>query len=155
MKPIIDKYLGYSLIFILAFMTLDVLWGVFTRYALGHQADWTEELARFLLIWIGILGAAYASGQRMHLAIDLLPSKLSPQRQRRMRQAIALFILFFAFAVMIIGGVRLVYITQILQQHSAALQIPMAVVYAVIPISGLLIIYYQLHLVGHARFTHS
>ncbi len=154
MKPIVDKYLGYSLIFILVFMTLDVLWGVLTRYLLGHQADWTEELARFLLIWIGVLGAAFASGQKMHLAIDLLPSKLSLKRQHRLTQTIAMLVLFFALAVLIIGGIRLVYITQILQQHSAALQIPMAVVYAVLPISGLLIIYYQLHFVRSARPPH-
>ncbi|HMS67214.1 MAG TPA: TRAP transporter small permease subunit, partial [Saprospiraceae bacterium] len=33
-------------------MTLDVLYGVVTRYVFGAQASWTEELARFLLIWI-------------------------------------------------------------------------------------------------------
>ena len=84
MKAKIDTYLGYFLILLMAIMTMDVLWGVLTRYAFGSQADWTEELARFLLIWIGILGAAYASGQRMHLAIDLLHPSLSPKGQRRL-----------------------------------------------------------------------
>ena len=77
MRSIATKYLGYFLVVLMMVMTLDVLWGVFTRYALGNQVSWSDELARFLLIWIGILGAAYASGQKMHLSIDLLQSSLS------------------------------------------------------------------------------
>ena len=143
MKTLIDKFLSQFLIFLMVLITLDVLWGVFTRYSLGSQASWTEELARFLLIWIGILGAAYASGQKMHLSIDLLKPSLEKNQQKYLSVVIAGFILFFAIAVMIIGGFRLVYLTQILEQRSAALQLPMSVVYIVIPISGLLICYYQ------------
>lgn len=145
MKATIDKYLSYILIFLMAAMTLDVLWGVFTRYLLGSQADWSEELARFLLIWIGILGAAYASGQRMHLSIDLLMPKLGENGQRRLFIFINIIIIFFALTVMVIGGFRLMYITQVLGQLSAALRIPLYLVYAVMPLSGLLVIYYKIH----------
>ena len=144
MKQAIDKYLGYILIFLMTAMTLDVLWGVFTRYALGSQADWSEELARFLLIWISILGAAYASGQHLHLSINLLMPKLSESGQRRLFVFINIFIIVFAISVMVIGGFRLMYITQILGQLSAALRIPMYLVYAVLPLSGLLVVYYKI-----------
>ena len=143
MRDTIDRYLGYVLIGLMAGMTLDVLWGVFTRYAIGAQADWSEELARFLLIWIGLLGAAYASGQHKHLAIDLLQPQLNPRHQRRVAQVIRVLIMAFAFGVLIVGGGRLMYITQLLGQLSAALRIPMYLVYAVLPLSGLLILYYQ------------
>ncbi|MEM1214439.1 MAG: TRAP transporter small permease [Bacteroidota bacterium] len=145
MKQRIDHYLGGLLAVLMAVITLDVLWGVFTRYTLGSQASWTEELARFLLIWIGILGAAWASGQRMHLAIDLLQPSLSPRGQRRLGRFIAVVVAAFALAVLVVGGSRLVYLTHQLEQVSAALQLPMALVYAVLPISGLLIVYYQLY----------
>lgn len=151
MKQTIDKYLGNVLVFLLVLMTVDVLWGVLTRYALGSQADWTEELARFLLIWIGILGAAYAAGQRLHLAIDLLPPRLAPREQRRLYTVINLLIIAFALAVMVVGGLRLMYITQRLGQLSASLRIPMYLVYAVLPLSGLLIIYYKVHDLRHPR----
>lgn len=144
MRQMIDKYLGYLLIFLMVLITLDVLWGVFTRYALGSQASWSEELARFLLIWIGILGAAYAAGQRMHLAIDLLQLRLDQRGRRYLLKIIAGLVLFFAIGVMVIGGGQLVYLTFILEQRSAALQLPMGLVYGVIPLSGLLISYYKL-----------
>ncbi len=136
MKDKVDQVLGIILVAMLAVMTLDVLWGVFTRYVMSNQASWSEELARFLLIWIGILGAAYASGQRMHLSIDLLDKK--PVR------LIAALIILFALAVMVVGGSRLVMLTADLGQRSPALGIPMSIIYAVVPISGLLIIFYRL-----------
>jgi len=137
--------LSRLLILLLALITVDVLWGVFTRYALGHQAGWTEELARFLLIWIGLLGAAYASGGRLHLSIDLLEHRLERRSRRRLRVFIAGCVLVFALAVLVVGGGRLVYLTHILGQRSPALNLPMAGVYLALPLSGLLIAAYQLH----------
>lgn len=144
MKAKIDTVLGGFLAILMAVITLDVLWGVFTRYALGSQASWTEELARFLLIWIGTLGAAYASGQKMHLAIDLLTPSLSEGNARRVNLLIAWLIVSFVLTVMVIGGGRLIYVTVHLEQTSAAMGLPMGVVYGIIPISGLLIIYYKM-----------
>ena len=145
MKSTIDKYLGYFLVLLLVLMTMDVLWGVLTRYAFGSQADWSEELARFLLIWIGLLGAAYAAGQKMHLAIDLLSPKLSVSSQRKLFIFINALIIVFVTAVLIIGGFQLIYLTNLLGQLSAALRIPMYLVYAVVPLSGVLVVYYKIH----------
>ncbi len=143
MRQKIDKVLEHILVALMAINTLDVLWGVFTRYVMGAQASWSEELARFLLIWIGILGASWASGKNMHLSIDLFPSSLDPVRRRKLYKYIDVLIIIFAFFVMVIGGARLVYVTFILGQVSAALQLPLAWVYIVLPISGLLVIYYK------------
>jgi len=143
MRQQIDNILGNFLALLMAIMTLDVLWGVFTRYAMGSQASWSEELARFLLIWIGILGAAYASGKNMHLAIDLLMPRLNKKRKKRLYLFISTTIILFAVAVMVVGGLRLMYITQVLGQLSPALRIPMAAVYSVVPLSGILVIYYK------------
>lgn len=144
MRNSLNKYVGYFLAFLMAVMTLDVLWGVFTRYVMGSQSPWTEELARFLLIWIGLLGAAYVAGQNKHLAIDILPGSLEGARQKRLQWVIRLVIVGFAASVLVAGGARLVYITNKLGQYSAALQVPLYLVYSVVPFSGLLIIFYKL-----------
>ena len=72
----LNSALGWVLVVIMGVSVLNVLWQVFTRFVLADPSSYTDELARFLLIWIGLLGAAYAAGNKMHLAIDLLPSKL-------------------------------------------------------------------------------
>ncbi len=148
-KTKIDAVLGKILVVIMGTMVINVLWQVFTRFVLGNPSSFTDELARFLMIWLGVLGAAYVSGKNMHVAIDLLPSRANKKRQVRMRTTVDLLIILFAFAALVVGGLRLVYISYILGQHSPALQIPMALVYITIPISGMLIIYFKIDKLIH------
>ncbi len=140
----IDNILGYTLALIMGLMVLNVLWQVFTRFVLGSPSSFTDELARYLMIWVGVLGAAYISGRRMHVAIDLLPTKLNKDGQVKLKVFVNILIILFCLAALVIGGLRLVYITYTLKQYSPALQIPLALVYFVIPISGILIIYYKI-----------
>lgn len=144
MKSKLDKALGWVLAILLGAMTLDVIWGVFTRYIIGYQSSWKDELTRFLMIWVGILGAAYASGKDMHIAIDLLPQYLNEKNKKRLNIFVTTVIVLFVAGVFIIGGLRYVYISYSLGQTSAALKLPMWVVYSIFPISGILVIYYRI-----------
>ena len=141
----VDKILGYVLAFIMGVMVINVLWQVFSRFILGSPSSFTDELARYLMIWVGVLGAAYISGRRMHVAIDLLPMKLHKDGQVKLMILVNIIIILFCFFALVLGGSRLVYITYSLEQFSAALQIPLALVYVIIPISGLLIIFYKVN----------
>lgn len=144
MRNTVDKILGNVLILIMGVMVLNVLWQVFTRFVIGTPSSFTDELARYLMIWLGILGAAYVSGRNMHVAIDVLPLRANNETQRKLKIIVYSVIILFALMAMVVGGFRLVYITYILDQQSAALQIPMALVYVAIPLSGILIIYYKI-----------
>ncbi|HBX67752.1 MAG TPA: TRAP transporter small permease, partial [Balneolaceae bacterium] len=62
-----NKCLEYFLATLMALMLISVCWQVLTRYVLATPSSFTDELARYLLIWIGTLGAAYTSGKRLHL----------------------------------------------------------------------------------------
>ena len=139
----IDKILGIVLIVIMSVMVINVLWQVFTRYVMTTPSSFTDELARYLMIWVGVLGAAFVSGKNMHVAIDVLPSKLNETNRKKLAKVVDGIIISFVFFAMVVGGIRLVYLTYILEQHSPALQIPLALVYLVLPLSGLLIIYYK------------
>ncbi|MBU1117079.1 MAG: TRAP transporter small permease [Bacteroidetes bacterium] len=143
-KNNVDATLKWILVFIIATMTLNVLWQVFSRFILRNPSSITEELARYSLIWLGILGASYVSGQKMHLAIDLLSTKLNGVSKSYLEIVIQICVLLFAFFVMVIGGIRLVQITLTLNQISAALQIPLGYVYTVVPISGALMVFYSI-----------
>ncbi len=144
MRKKVDDILGKILVVIMSVMVINVLWQVITRYLVGTPSSFTDELARYLMIWLGLLGAAYVSGKNLHVAIDILPSKTSLPVQRRIKFFVNIVLIIFALAALVIGGFRLVYISYILGQKSPALQIPLALVYLVIPISGLLIIYYKI-----------
>lgn len=132
------------LVIILGILVLDVIWQVATRYLLADPSKFTDELAGFLLIWVGLLGAAYVTGQKQHLAIDLLVRKTTGKKKAILMLAINFFILLFAVAVMITGGTWLVYTRFYLGQTSAALEIPLGYVYMVLPLSGLFIVYFAI-----------
>jgi len=141
-KDKVDKALEWTLILLMGANVLNVLWQVFTRFVLRHPSSFTEELARFLLIWVGLLGASYASGKKLHLAIEVVVDRLSEKSRSGAEVIIQSLVFLFAFLVMVIGGIRLVTITLALSQISAALRIKLGYVYLVIPLSGLLIMYY-------------
>ncbi|WP_420582284.1 TRAP transporter small permease [Reichenbachiella sp.] len=144
MRTKIDQILEYILSLLLALMVLNVLWQVASRYLLNDPSAFTDELSRYLLIWVGLLGAAYASGKGMHVAIELLERALSEKQKRIQKLCIQLVIVVFAFLVLIIGGSRLVHISFELGQTSSAMQIPLGYVYLALPLSGFLIAYYSL-----------
>ncbi len=144
LRKTVDKVLSNVLIVIMSVMVINVLWQVFTRFVMGTPSSFTDELARYLMIWLGILGAAYVSGRNMHVAIDVLPLRSSTETQKKLKRIVYVCIISFALFAMVIGGMRLVYITYVLGQHSPALQIPLSVVYFAIPLSGALIIYYKI-----------
>ncbi len=143
MKRKLDKALGSVLVFLMISIVVAVLWQVFSRYVLQSASSYTEEIARFLLIWIGILGAAYASGQQDHLAINILPPKLDEKNRIKLRVFINILVIAFSILALIIGGGNLVYVNFELGQSSAALGIPLGYVYLVLPLSGILIIIYK------------
>jgi TRAP-type C4-dicarboxylate transport system permease small subunit len=93
---IITKILSISLIILMAVMVIDVSWQVFTRFILQDPSSFTEELAGFLLIWIGLLGSSYALYTKAHLGIDVLTSKLSGAKKQFAQLLIHFIVILFA-----------------------------------------------------------
>ena len=140
----LNRVLEVFLVILMSVLVIDVLWQVFSRYLLSSPSSFTDELAGFLLIWVGLLGAAYVAGRKEHLAIDILIQKSPPERQRKLQYLIHSLIFLFALFVMFVGGVILMYTRFILQVKSAALQLSLGYVYIIIPISGLIIMFYEI-----------
>ena len=142
-KQIVDRGLRIVLVALMGASVVNVLWQVLRRFILGAPSSFTQELARFLLIWIGVLGAGYTVGTREHLALELVPEQLEGATQARLRIVIQSFIVLFAAAVMIVGGSRLVYVQLTLGQTSASLNIPIGLVYVVLPLTGVVMVFYS------------
>lgn len=141
----VNKFLEWFLVTIFALLVLDVLFQVFSRYILGTSFTWTEEFARFSLIWMTILGAAYLNAKREHLSMDFLYEKLSEANKKKASILIEVFIFLFALIIMVVGGGNLVYTTLHLDQLSGTLRIPLGYVYSIMPISGLLIMCFSIY----------
>lgn len=140
----LDKALSVFLMCLMSLMVLTVTWQVVSRFILKAPSSYTEELARFLLIWIGLLGASYALRTKAHLGIDILPKYLSGKKRKWLMEFIYSLIMAFAFFVMVVGGFRLVDLTFTLDQTSAAMGVRMGYVYLVLPLSGAIMMFYSL-----------
>ena len=140
-RQCVDFLLERLLALLMAAMVINVCWQVATRFLFHSPSSYTEELARFLLIWVGLLGASYAFGKRMHLAIDLL-GRSRPHWQDSLRTLALAATAGFSLVALVAGGGRLVALTLDLGQTSAALGWSLGYVYLVVPLSGLLIVYY-------------
>jgi TRAP-type C4-dicarboxylate transport system permease small subunit len=155
LRKTLDNILSVFVTLLMGILVLNVLWQVASRYLLGDPSPFTDELAGFLLIWVGLLGATYVTGKKEHLAIDLLHHKLSPEWKIKVNLIINILIALFALTVLVIGGTNLVYITLHLKQISSALQIPVGYVYLVLPLSGIFIMYYAIHDIAHPQIKDS
>lgn len=119
-------------------LVVDVLWGVFTRYALGQQASWSEEIARLLLVWLSMLGTALAYGERSHLGVDVLLKALTGPARWIATLAIYLLVLAFSVGVMVYGGTSLFLERLDAGQVMSTLPIYKAWMYFAIPVSGIM-----------------
>ncbi len=143
MRAKIDDILEKLVLLILVVMLISVVWQVFSRFVLRAPSTITDEISSFSLIWVGLLGAAYAAGKNLHLAIDLIPEEVVKKRQGLFNGIVFISIAVFAFTVMIVGGFRLVQLSFQFGQTSATLEIPLGFIYMIVPISGILICYYS------------
>lgn len=135
----IDTILKNVLIVLMALLLVDVSWQVLTRFVLPTPSSFTEELARFLLIWIGLLGSAQAYRHKMHLGVDILVKSMSTSKATVINRFVQIITILFSASVLIYGGMKLVLLAYHLEQKSAAMQINMGIIYLALPLSGILL----------------
>ena len=134
---IMDKILSTLCVVLSSFLVCCVVWQVMSRYILNAPSTYTDEIARFLFIWVGLVGAAYALGKKKHLAIDLLAIKLENSPINQSRLFLVINLISIAFSAM-----NLVLDTFSNGQISPVLGIQMGLVYFAIPLSGFFMLIY-------------
>lgn len=150
---LLNTAIEWLLATIFSLLVLDVVWQVVSRYVVGKSSSFTEEFARFALIWLTVLGAAYINGQREgHLSMDFLLSKLPEAKRHGRQKVIQILMAVFALIIMVIGGGNLVYTTLSLGQLSSALKVPLGYIYAIVPLSGLIIIFFSVYNIKKLNF---
>lgn len=144
LKKWMTTVLNLVLILAVLLLVLDVCWGVFSRFVIGEQTKWTEELARFLLVWVALLGGAVAFGTKGHLGVDYFVGKFDPEARKLMSIISQLIVLFFAAAIFVYGGGRVVVDALAMEQMTPALGWKMGYVYLALPIAGIFMVLYTI-----------
>lgn len=142
MERLVNQIIALFLVIIFSTLVMCVVWQVISRYVLGAPSIVTDELARFLFMWLGLIGAAYATGVNRHLAIDLLIQKLKGKQQKYLKLFIICVMAFFSGYILLYGGAVLAWDTHLTGQVSPSLEIDMGWVYLCLPLSGLIMLFY-------------
>ncbi|NEU31074.1 TRAP transporter small permease [bacterium LRH843] len=135
-----DRFNKFLLIFVgvlLGIMTFFICTQVFYRYALNESLSWTEELARYLGIWIVFLGTSIATGRREMIAVEAIVQFI-PRKIETIFRTTVLFLSVILCFYLIVYGVSMVQ--EVATQKSTALRIPMWIPYSSIPVGATLIL---------------
>ena len=131
-----EDIIGVTLILV---MSGAVLLQVVSRFVLKSPVSYTEELSRFMLIWLTFIGAAMALRENGHFAVDVYSHRL-PVRLRHVSKFFIYLIMLAYLGVLMVNGYALLEITAM--QTSAALNLSMHYVYLAIPVgAGLMILH--------------
>lgn len=116
-----------------AVMAVTILLQVFLRYVVKASLPWSEELARYLMVWIGLIGASLAMHEGRHVGVTLLVDRTRGLARKLLTGVALLAVLWFLW-LMLSEGTRL--LQNIWQQRSPAMNLPMVIPYAAIPLGA-------------------
>ena len=137
----LDRLVVVVVIMLLICMVLITSAGVFWRYGLNSALSWSEELARFLLIWVSFLGAALATYRDAHIGISVVFDRLPPLVQRWVERIVNLIILLFMGAILVYG---IKFLPDVAFRVAPTLQVRMNIPYLILPISSAIIMFQML-----------
>ncbi len=139
------KILSFLVEASMGLLVLDVLLGVVSRYVVGRQVSWTEELACLLLVWSSFFGIALAFNSRAHLGIDLIVNMMGDAPKKTAATIAHLVTLTFTVVAFLYGGCFLLHKAMYVTPNvMPALQVRDAMMYLPIPICGLFILYFEI-----------
>lgn len=131
-----NNIIEYFIALLVAILSVVVFLQVVFRYVFNSPLHWSEEMARFLMIWVVLLAAAIGIKRHSHFSVDILVKKFPEKVQKGLQFILELFLFVLIFDVMIINGVALTKLT--IRQISPALHISMSYVYSSVLAGGIL-----------------
>ena len=127
-------------IILFAIMVIVGTYQIITRFVFNNPSTISEELLTYTFAWMAIFSSAYVFGKRDHMRMTFVADKLPKEQRKILEIVIELLIIAFAVIVLIYGGFTIMGLT--MTQKTASLGVMMGVVYAVVPICGILIAIY-------------
>ncbi len=137
LSDILNRIAEYLLIVLVGTISILIFVQVVFRYVFNHSIYWSEEVGRYLLIWITFVGASVGFKRKAHVGIDFLYERARGAIKDYLNIIIEIFILLLS-AVMLIYGIKLSIFVRF--QLSPALFLPMSLPYSSIAFGGFLIL---------------
>jgi TRAP-type C4-dicarboxylate transport system permease small subunit len=127
----------FILVGMVAAMTVTIIVQVFLRYLFLYSLSWSEEVARYLMIWVSFLGASLAVKYGFHIGVEFVVNRISERRRKVITLLAKLSMLFFLI-LFTIGGFQVAWAVR--DQDSPALLFSMFFAYVSAPVGGIFMI---------------
>lgn len=132
-RKFLDNFEEYFVVWTMAIMTVLVFCQVVMRYVFSNSLSWSEELARYIFMWLSWIGASYAVKERSHFRVEMFANLLKGPLRKKFE--LVILVIWFVFALIMAWlGTKLMIFLMETDQTSAAMEIPMAWVYASVPV---------------------
>ena len=141
-KTKLTKTLEIICISLFVFITIIGLYQIITRYVFNSPSTISEELLTFLFTWMALLSAALVFGKREHMRMEFVANLFKGKHAIYLSIFSEIVVLMFAALVLIYGGIAITKLTT--TQITASLGVSMALIYVVVPISGILTVIYNI-----------
>lgn len=156
MRKIVDRVTAFLTCSLMIIMVLVACWQVFTRFVLNAPSTVSEEFLRYALIWLTMIGSAYAYGKKKHLAVVFLARKVPEKYQLYVRLLVDALVLLFIVVILLFGGTKAY--SNAIGQVSSALGMPMQYLYLSLIVAGVLFLFYSMlhikeNLTSHKKVT--
>ena len=142
LRKYLDKTLEIICVAIFVFITIVGCYQIITRYVFNSPSTISEELLIFSFTWLSLLAAALVFGKKEHMRMSFLADKLTGIKAIYLGIITEVIVLIFAAVVLVYGGIEITKLT--MTQITASLGVVMGYVYIIIPITGVLILVYNI-----------
>ncbi|KAF5048570.1 Sialic acid TRAP transporter small permease protein SiaQ [anaerobic digester metagenome] len=139
LKGVRSVLYGFSVV-AMSVMLVIIFAQVVTRYLFNYTPEWSEELARFLFVWVVFLGSALIMGESGHLAVQFLPDKFKGTVFGTVLDVVINVCGYVFIGLLLTQGWKMTSIMTF--QRAPGLDIPMSWVYVIIPVSCVLMLLY-------------
>ncbi|MCC3359523.1 TRAP transporter small permease [Bacillus sp. REN16] len=158
MRKMIDRVTAFLTCSLMAVMVIVALWQVFTRFILNSPSTVSEEFLRYSLVWLTMVGSAYAYGKKKHLAVVFLARKVPQKFQLFLNLLVEAFVLVFIVAILLFGGTKAYQ--NAVGQVSSALGMPIQYLYLSLIVAGILFLFYSIiqikeYFTNHKEISHT
>lgn len=139
----LDRFLAAVCIIDFISMVLLTAYQVVVRYFFKSPSSISEVLTRYCFVWLILLSATYVFGQRDHICITFIKDKLTGNAKKFLEALGEITVIVFSGLVLVYGGSVITSMNML--QYDSILKIPTGAVYSIIPVCGMLIIFYSIY----------
>lgn len=142
---VIHRIIVFIAYVLVSLMVVNTVLGVFCRFVLNNALYWSDELGRYMMIWVGFIGCYLAARDNCHVGVELVVDRFKPAARKAIRVFAHLVIIAFLAIILAKSGEQLGLLGI---QRSSALEIPMAIPYSAVTFGILMmLVEYAAHLI--------